>query len=369
MPKIFGLNPTAIVRSRLADVPNSAPAATERGGKQTGGILDGLASRNQLHASPDRPSTGLKKFMANQVFGNATDRKTLEPWQQRKIRVGIATGQIEPVKIKGNAGELAGHLYKATSDEKAGKVALVLSGSGEPAEMQVPDIADKYRENGVDVLAINYRGFGASEGTPSEKGLYQDAEAMLDHLTHTMNVPAENVLVHGYSMGGPVAAHLATKARSEGLSLGGLVLDRPMPSTSKGVRAHFPKIGAIPGQLAKQSVGALSVEKNLQGQPAGTKVVMMTDSDGLGREGELLRERLLTRGFDVSGSQVDAAHDESNVVMRGQFSAIQQAFLPSAPTRPAQPAVSSQRHDAPQVSEQDQFIEDFSYLKDYIQVS
>ncbi len=177
-------------------------------------------------------------------------------------------------------------------------------------------------------------------------------------------MPAENVLVNGYSMGGPVAAHLTAKAQSEGKQLGGLVLDRPMPSTSKGVRAHHAHTGALPGQIAKRTVGALSVEKNLRGQAADTKVVMLTDNEGLGREGEQLRQKLSAQGFDVSGGKTDGAHDDSVSAMHIQFPAIEQALL--QPGRTAAPPASTAPATATVRNEQEQFQHDFGYLSGMI---
>ncbi|WLI10674.1 MULTISPECIES: alpha/beta hydrolase [Pseudomonas] len=232
--------------------------------------------------------------------------------------------------------------------------------------MHTPAIADKYQKNGVDVLAVNYRGFGKSEGTPSEQGLYQDAEAMFKHLTQTLKIPAEDVILHGYSMGGPIAAHLASKAQSDGHNVAGLILDRPMPSTSKATRAHYPKIGGIAGHIAKQSAGTLSVEKNVSPELKGTKILLMTDKERLGKQGEQLRDRLLSNGFNVTGTSVNALHVESDVVMESQFGAIKDAFLPILATHPTPPALPRVHRDSPAIREQDEFIKEFGYLKDHI---
>ncbi|MEK6422493.1 MAG: alpha/beta fold hydrolase [Burkholderia gladioli] len=356
--------------------PGGSAGAGTAQARQASGALAGLSQRAPQPRRPKGEPNGMVgRMMAGQLFGSESERRTLEPHDETRLRVGEATGSIQPVSVQGEAGELAGHLYKAHDGGSTGKVALVLSGSGAPAEALTPDIAAAYQRAGVDVLSMNYRGFGASAGTPSEQGLYHDAEAMLDHVTNTMHVPAENVVVHGYSMGGPVAAHLTAKAQSEGKQLGGLVLDRPMPSTTKGVRAHHPHAGALPGQIAKRTVGTLSVEKNLRGQAADTKVVMLTDNEGLGREGEQLRQRLAAQGFAVSGGSTGAEHEDSFSAMHQQFPAIEQALL-----RPGQAAsgqtsgqTSGQASTAPAPSapatartEEEQFQHDFGYLSGMI---
>jgi len=115
------------------------------------------------------------------VFFEPQTARPLKTAAYFRPSLAIYTREIEPVTIKGKGGKLEGYFYKARPSEfRTGKVALVLSGSGAPSEMHTPAIADKYQKNGVDILAVNYRGFGKSEGTPSEQGLYQDAEAMLN---------------------------------------------------------------------------------------------------------------------------------------------------------------------------------------------
>jgi uncharacterized protein len=62
---------------------------------------------------------------------------------------------------------------------------------------------------GLNVLLYDYRGYGRSEGTPNEKGLYADVQAAYDFVVKEKNIPAEQIVAYGESLGGPVAAHLA----------------------------------------------------------------------------------------------------------------------------------------------------------------
>jgi len=69
----------------------------------------------------------------------------------------------------------------------------------------------------VNVLIIDYRGYGKSEGRPSEEGLYMDARAAWDYLTTARAVPAAQIVIFGKSLGGAVAIDLATKVGPCGL--------------------------------------------------------------------------------------------------------------------------------------------------------
>jgi hypothetical protein len=59
------------------------------------------------------------------------------------------------------------------------------------------------------VLLVDYRGFGNSEGTPSEAGLYADADVAWRWLVHQRQVRPDKIVVVGRSLGGAVAVNLA----------------------------------------------------------------------------------------------------------------------------------------------------------------
>jgi len=69
----------------------------------------------------------------------------------------------------------------------------------------------------VTIFIVDYRGYGLSEGKPSEEGLYLDAQAAWDYLTTVRRVPPERIVLFGKSLGGAVAVDLATKVRPAGL--------------------------------------------------------------------------------------------------------------------------------------------------------
>jgi len=71
----------------------------------------------------------------------------------------------------------------------------------------------KWREAGFSILAIDYRGFGQSEGDmPSEKQAYEDAQAAWNWLKTKQTDPAKR-LIYGHSLGGAVAIELATHVK------------------------------------------------------------------------------------------------------------------------------------------------------------
>lgn len=74
-----------------------------------------------------------------------------------------------------------------------------------------------FHELGLSVLIIDYRGYGRSEGRPSEQGTYADAEAAWTYLTERRGVAPSDIVVFGRSLGGPIAAWLAARHTPAGL--------------------------------------------------------------------------------------------------------------------------------------------------------
>lgn len=84
---------------------------------------------------------------------------------------------------------------------------------------------------GLDCFIFDYRGYGKSQGRPTEAGTYRDAQAAYDWLTQTRGIRPEQIIVLGRSLGGSVAAHLAGS-----VAVAGLVLECAFTS--------YPDIGA-----------------------------------------------------------------------------------------------------------------------------
>ncbi len=71
----------------------------------------------------------------------------------------------------------------------------------------------------VAVLLIDYPGFGRSEGTPSEAGLYAAGDAGYDWLVNEQKVPPNRLIIHGLSLGGAVAVDVASRRPHRALIL------------------------------------------------------------------------------------------------------------------------------------------------------
>ena len=64
---------------------------------------------------------------------------------------------------------------------------------------------------GYNTLIFDYRGYGNSAGKPTEQGTYRDAEAAWAYLTQARGIPAASIVLFGESLGGAIAAWLASR--------------------------------------------------------------------------------------------------------------------------------------------------------------
>jgi fermentation-respiration switch protein FrsA (DUF1100 family) len=88
---------------------------------------------------------------------------------------------------------------------------------------------------GLNVLIIDYRGYGHSEGRPDEAGFTLDAAAAWDYLSKQRGVPARQIIIFGRSLGGAVATQLAAEVEP-----GALILESTF-SSGRDMASHlFP---------------------------------------------------------------------------------------------------------------------------------
>ncbi len=81
-------------------------------------------------------------------------------------------------------------------------------GNGDLAEWRA-DVGHRYATLGVHTLIVEYPGYGASPGRPSQKGIVADALAAIGMLESREEVDAGRIVYHGHSIGGGVAAQCA----------------------------------------------------------------------------------------------------------------------------------------------------------------
>lgn len=103
---------------------------------------------------------------------------------------------------------------------------------------------------GLNIFIVDYRGYGKSTGQPSEKGMYEEAQAAYRYLTETRKIRPETIIVYGESLGGAPAVDLASKQE-----IGGLILDSTFSSARDMAKHIYP---FIPGFLVRTKLDSLS---------------------------------------------------------------------------------------------------------------
>jgi fermentation-respiration switch protein FrsA (DUF1100 family) len=155
-------------------------------------------------------------------------------------RLMVATGAelerpFEDIWFKAADGTvLNGWFYPADANHPRGDwVVLVCHGNAGNISNRL-ELCSGLLETGVNTLMFDYRGYGKSEGRPSEEGTYLDAVAAYDWLLQR-GFAGRKIIAFGESLGGGVAAELALRR-----PLGGLVLESTFSCTADLGAELFP---------------------------------------------------------------------------------------------------------------------------------
>lgn len=140
-----------------------------------------------------------------------------EPWIDRDWR-SQSRLPLEDVRFTAEDGTSLFGWYLQASPEAP--VLLWCHGNAGNLIHRLENMAGLYRA-GLTLFIFDYRGYGLSEGTPSEEGLYQDAEAAYRYVTETRRVSPKRLVLFGRSIGAAVAGDLAARHSAAGLMMEG----------------------------------------------------------------------------------------------------------------------------------------------------
>lgn len=90
---------------------------------------------------------------------------------------------------------------------------------------------------GYDLIISGYRGYGASSGSPTEQGIYEDGRTVLEHVTGDLGYSPGQVYLYGRSLGTTVAVHVARDT-----ALGGIILVTPLTSAEDFITEKVPLV-------------------------------------------------------------------------------------------------------------------------------
>jgi pimeloyl-ACP methyl ester carboxylesterase len=171
---------------------------------------------------------------------------------------------VHPLRIKVDQGvAVGGRLHVARPD---GPTILFFHGNGEIAS-EYDGIAPAYTRMGVNLLAVDYRGYGSSDGQPTASRLLADASAVYrasDALLATHGLNRERLFVMGRSLGSAAAIEIAAHA---GAGIAGLIIESGFAYTlslltTLGLRLELPETG--PGAPERAKIGFGSLDKIAQ---------------------------------------------------------------------------------------------------------
>ena len=118
------------------------------------------------------------------------------------------------------------HAWLMPAEHFSGKYLLYLHGSALNIGANI-NHAQRFRNMGLSVLLISYRGYGKSDGTfPEEANVYADAEAAWNYLVVQKKVQPGSIFIYGHSLGGAVAINLAV----DHPDAGGLIVESAFTS-------------------------------------------------------------------------------------------------------------------------------------------
>ncbi|KAF9432409.1 hypothetical protein BGZ76_010842 [Entomortierella beljakovae] len=174
-----------------------------------------------------------------------------------------------------------------------------------------------YKKYGCNVFMLSYRGYGLSEGSPSEKGLKIDAQTALEYIKNHPILSETKLIAYGQSIGGAVSIDIV--ARNEEM-FSGLIVENTFLSLPKVIPHVLPMISKV-AFLCHQTWNS---EKMIQ-QITHIPVLFLS-----GRKDELVppsHMKELHRLLDTTGKSVwreflDGTHNDT-CLKAGYFEAIQ----------------------------------------------
>ncbi len=167
------------------------------------------------------------------MFGLLENFLLYHPYREIEVTPKTYRLAYEDVSFNAEDGVRLQGWYVAPKDPD-GPVLLWTHGNAGNLSHRAENIALIQKELGAGVFIFDYRGYGQSEGRPSEEGLYADGRAAYAWLIE--RVPHERIFLFGRSLGAAVVVKLAV----EGKKARGLILESPFESTLAMGKKMFP---------------------------------------------------------------------------------------------------------------------------------
>ena len=123
---------------------------------------------------------------------------------------------VEEIKIKTPDNVILHGWYLKNNTEKQSPLIIYFGANAEEVSGHIMDIE---HFNNYSLLLVNYRGYGLSEGTPSEKTFFNDAVLLYDTFAKRADIDANRIIAFGRSLGTGVAVYLASQRQLQAVIL------------------------------------------------------------------------------------------------------------------------------------------------------
>ncbi len=189
-----------------------------------------LRERNR---SAGRETLLLSAFVLMGIFSTVENFLLYHPSRGIDMTPAAYGVPFEEVRFRAGDGTRL-HGWFVPPGRADGPVLLWAHGNAGNISHRSENVALILRELGAGVFLFDYRGYGRSEGSPGEEGLYADARAA--HAWLKEKVPPGRIFLFGRSLGAAVMVKLA----AEGAEARGLILESPFESLLAMGKAVFP---------------------------------------------------------------------------------------------------------------------------------
>ncbi len=148
----------------------------------------------------------------------ATDHFVFEPSKQ----VYSLQEPFEEIVFTNRTGQEIHAIYQPAEE---GKPTILFFHGSKYNIYSFQDFILPYAKKGYGIYLFDYRGYGKSEGRPSEKNMYEDASAALFNLILKQHVLPQDIILWGFALGTSPALYIASKYNK--LPFRGVILQSP----------------------------------------------------------------------------------------------------------------------------------------------
>ena len=159
---------------------------------------------------------------------------------------------------------------------------------------------------GLNIFIFDYRGYGKSEGTPTEQGIYQDTLAAFDYISRRPDLEKKRIVAYGESLGGVAVIDLAVKR-----SVAALIIDSSFSSAVDMAQVIY---SFIPSFLIQVRMNSADKIKNIM----APKLMIHSIND------QVVPFRLGKKLFDAAADpkeflQITGGHNEGYVESKEKY--------------------------------------------------